>query len=547
MSEWKIDEEQLYTVNSMIQRVDHVLLRNLMTRTAQESALFPLMPYIDLSFNEAYYRYPDILRETMKYVTPEQVAHRTREVSTSFTRMRAFSTLDFYLLGRINLIRLGLLCPEDNLEDLWLVCNWWQRYMNAFSREYAHAYAMDASDIAPHHPERVLQVFEADAFSCDADEALRQSAAKFLATATTYNFLAHCECRLGQQGAGPYNLGGDRLMHIRDFTNMADGDFSWLDGMAEDIPYQNLSVCLITSGVAVDVTDFGSTYTVPEDYQSKVVGVGLYTSDFLSERYEPVGMGSAKELRETFDNLVEVLNEAIRKVYKRVVAMSARQRIDAGMFVYTQLPVGVTQIAGTYRYSDWEFVDERNERLRGLFNEEFAMDAYLENYAALLGKQGSATEYYLHPEYYNLWRKGGRTAGSPLPHPGREAILVSSSVLKDHDYSRRVNERGLDSCNGESSLPAKSGRYLTSRGLLTEDELNQAARAFRPKTEQDPWVHMDDQWVKYHWQTAEADELYRHTQQSSRLLRDRGASLRRADLDQIRQDAGETLWGAVGQ
>lgn len=546
MSEWQITEEQLYEVNTTMQRVDHALLRNLLTRSAQESALFPLMPYIMMSQTDTYFRYPDILRESMQYISPEEVGHRSREVFTGLTRMRAFSTLDFYLLGRANLVHLGLVRPEDNLEDLWLMCHWWNRFVRAFTREYAHSVALDAHDIAPHHPERILQVFEADSYSCDADPRLRHAAAKFLATATQYNFMANCECRLGQQGSGPYSLGGDLLLHIRHFTNMAEGELSWLDGTAEDVPYKNLSVVVITKGVTIDVTDFGSVYTAPEDYQSRIVGVGLYTSDIFSERYEPVGMDSAKDLADTFDELVEIMGEATRKVYKRIVGMTAAQRIDAGRITYVQVPVPVTQMAGTFRQSDWDSLDNRSERLRGLYNEEFSMDVYLENYATMTGDQGGSSEYYLHAEYYNGWRRGGRAAGQPLPQTGRAAILVSSNVLRDHDYPRRVNPNGLADCSGTSSLPPKTGRYRTSLGMLTEDEMNQAARNFHPRLTQEPWVYMDDQWVKYHWRTDEAEDLYRSTQESSRLLRDAGSQLRRADIAKVREDAGQTPWEAVG-
>ena len=54
---------------------------------------------------------------------------------------------------------------------------------------------------------------------------------------------------------------------------------------------------------------------------------------------------------------------------------------------------------------------------------------------------------------------------------------------------------------------------------------------------------MDDEWVKWHWQDADVDALYRHTQQGSRLLEGRGAGLRRTDLDAIRTAAGEPAWG----
>lgn len=542
MSEWKITEEQLYDANVIQQRSMESLLHNLVTRTAQESKLFPLAPYVFMSFNDAYLRYPDLLRKSMETISPEECAHWAREVATPMTRMRAYSTLTFYFLGRINLIKLGLLKPEDHLEDLVLVCDWWKRYMNAFNRNSGHLYARDASDIVTPHPERVLQVFEADAWSCDGNTELREAASKFLATATQYSFLCHCESRLGIQGAGPYALGENLLMQTRDFVNLGEGDFSWLDEVADGIDFQNLTLVMITKGVALEVTDWGSTYSSPEMYGDKLVGVGLYQSDLFTEGYQPVGMGSAKELTDTFTELSAKLSDATFKLYKRFVAMNAHQRIDAGMFTYFQNPATILHMAGSYDQADWEFVDDRNERLRAIYNEEYATDAYIENYAGLLGTHGAWNEYYVNPVHYAMWRRGGAAAGAPVPANGRMEFPVPASVLRDHDYSRRVNPGGLSDSKGPNSLRVKDGAWLTSRGRLSQDEYNEAARSARPALVQEPWVHLDDAWVKYHWQSSEADELYKRSQASSRLLSGRGAALRRADLNEIRQAAGEPAW-----
>jgi hypothetical protein len=542
VSEWQITETQLYDVNTLLQRSDNVLVNLFITRTAQESKLFPVLPYINMCMTESYYRYPDIVREITAQVTPEEIGHWAREVGNNFTHMRAYCHFNFYLLGRANLIRMGLIRPEDNLEDLWLMCDWWNRMMKAFNRERATTFAADAANIAPLHAERTLQVFEADAIAVDADPRLRAASAKFIATATQYNLLAHCECRLGLHSSGPYAMGGDVLMHVRHFTNLAEGDFSWLDDVASDVPYANLVMPVITKGVGIEITDFGSAYTTPEDYQSKVVGVGLYASDSLSERHVPVGMGSAAELADTFEHLTEVLTAATRKLYKRISGWNARQRIDAGLYVYFQGLAEPAHMAGVFRHEEWEFVDERNNRLRGMYNEEFALDSYVENWAALLGPQGSANEYYLHPEHYQIWRKAGQPGGAPVPHPGRQGFMVSSNVLRDHDYSRRVNPNGRGDLVGENSLPAKTGLWRTSQGDLTQEQFNEKAKAFRPKAAQAPWVHIDDQWVKWNWQSEEVNDLYRHTQEGSRLLAGRGASLRRTDLDKIRLNAGEPTW-----
>jgi hypothetical protein len=541
MSEWQITEQQLLELNAHLQRTDDVLIHNCLTRTAQESKLFPIMPYLMMCFYDAYYRFPDLLREATAVMSPEEMGHRAREVSTSLHKVTTWGTLNFYLNGRTNLIKAGLLRPEDNLEDLCFMVDFHHRYSRAYNRSNAHVWTLDANDISQTHEERTLQAFEADAF--EADEALRHAAAKFVAAGTQYSFLVHCESRVGLSASGPYRLGDRHLLHTRDFTKLSECDFSWLDGVAEGVTHNNLTITLITEGVGIEITDWGTPYASPEDYQDRIVGVGLYTSDFLTDRYVPVGMDSAKELTETLRAITEELGVATRRLYSRFAEMTFDQMVEGGIYVYFQAASEATHLAGTYRQSDWEMIDERTRRFWPVYNEEYSLDAYVDHFAAMAGDLASASEYYLHPVSYGVWRRSG--AKGPLPAPGRNANLVPARVLRDHGYPRRVNPNGLADVRGRSSLPAKSAPYTFSCGRLSEAEMNERARAFRSPLFESPWRNIDEQTVKWHYAEPEVDALYRYAQEHSRLLRDRGASLRRADIDAIRREAGERPWSEV--
>ncbi|MCW2993378.1 MAG: hypothetical protein JWQ18_873 [Conexibacter sp.] len=541
MSDWRIDEPQLLELNAFLQRTDDVLIHNCLTRTAQESKLFPIMPYLMMCFYDAYYRVPDLLREATAVLSPEDMGHRAREICSNASKLTLWGTLNFYLNGRTNLIRAGLLRPEDNLEDLWFMVDFHHRFMRAYQRGSAQVWALDAGDIAQCHEERTLQVFEADAF--EADDALRSAAAKFTAAATQYSFLGHCESRVGLQSSGPYNLGDRRLMHTRDFTQLSECDFSWLDGVAEGVTYNNLTLVLITDGVGIEITDFGTAYTTPEAYQSRITGVGLYASDFLCDRHQPVGMDSARDLTGTLLALTEEIKVATRKLYARFSEMTNDQMIEAGIGVYFQAPTDLAHMAGTYRQADWDFVDDRTRRFWPVYNEEYALDSYVDNFAALLGSNAADSDYYLHPISYGVWRRGG--GKGPLPTPGRNASLVPARVLGDHDYSLRANANGLKDVRGTSSLPTKTGKYTFTRGRLTEDEMNAAARSYSSPLLEAPWRHIDERTVKFHWQEPEVDGLYRYAQEGSRLLAGRGSALRRADIDAVRREAGERPWSEV--
>jgi len=153
MSEWKITEEQLIAANVLIQRSDDVLVTNCVTRTAQESKLFPILPYLDMVMIDTYWRYPDLLRKALGVLSPEDVGHRTRNVSTTLTRLTAWASLNYYLNGRSLLMRLGIIGPEDNLEDLVFMVEWYRRMAGAYHRndrvvEVSHRMAECPT---PHH------------------------------------------------------------------------------------------------------------------------------------------------------------------------------------------------------------------------------------------------------------------------------------------------------------------------------------------------------------------------------------------------------------
>jgi len=90
MSEWAITEEQLGRVNRFLQSSGDQMIHNCLTRTAQESKLFPIMPYLQLNFFEAYYRFPDQLRRASEVISPEDCGHRARNATCNLGRLTSW-------------------------------------------------------------------------------------------------------------------------------------------------------------------------------------------------------------------------------------------------------------------------------------------------------------------------------------------------------------------------------------------------------------------------------------------------------------------------
>jgi hypothetical protein len=159
-------------------------------------------------------------------------------------------------------------------------------------------------------------------------------------------------------------------------------------------------------------------------------------------------------------------------------------------------------------------VDERAERFRPLFNDEFSRDALV---GLCIGT---------HPSHqlseYTMMQHSNK--------PQRLYSLIPYSILQGEDYTPTSGPI----YPGKSHLDAKIDRYATTRGILDLAEYNRLAREVRPPAMEPKYRHLCETWVKYHAGTPAADELYRIEQSQSRLLKGKGSSLKRADVEKMR-------------
>ena len=72
----------LLEANSYIQKLADSFYFMCTTRTVQESKLFPVNPYIALSYYNAWYRYPELLRKVDAAMPAEEIGDRARQVGS---------------------------------------------------------------------------------------------------------------------------------------------------------------------------------------------------------------------------------------------------------------------------------------------------------------------------------------------------------------------------------------------------------------------------------------------------------------------------------
>ena len=514
MSDIEISYAQLLETNNLIQQNADETYWLCATRTVQESKIFPVSAYILFSYLNCFYRYPVLMKKMEERMSAEEIGDRARSQGIKIV---AWTIPCFYLLGREMLINWGVIRPTDAVEDVVYVLDFWKRFQLSWHRNNGNITNRQANHRAQIMPEQRLQVFHADAFECRPGDPLHTAAQAFMATIAQYGFLVSCESRLTIHNHGPYKIADKREMLIRDFRELAESDYPWLDGVGQDIPYNNLTVSMILEDCHINLLDdWGSFESEPEMKSEHMVAVGLYTADYLTDGHIPVGMGSKRELAETFQELTEIIKSATKKLWEEMAAWSRDQLLDAGAVTYYGVGKEFAHIAGVYEMEDWMLIDERAERFRPLLNDEYG-NLFLGELVGYISTPSQIMHDYTMMQHNDI--------------PARALSYLPYSILNDGDYTASVGPMRP----GDSYLPRKNDRYRTSQGILTQDEYNRHAREFVPSTCRDPYRFLCADWVKYHYDTPLADELFALEQRESRLLKSKGAGLQRANVEALRE------------
>jgi hypothetical protein len=490
------------------------------TRTVQESKFFPVSAYVMLGYLNAFYRYPALLRKVEAEISPEDLADRIRNVNSKLKSMGTnWCMINFYLLGREMLINMGVIRPQDAAEDVAYVLNFWRRYQLAWRRDDGHITNLEGGHRSQVLPERQIQVMHGDLFPCEEGDELQKAAINFTAAISQYAVLIACESRVCMTNHGPYNLGNNEELLVREFFDLGQGDLPWLDEIAESLPFSRLTMTTAVRNTHFYIIDdWGSYEAQPEFKAENLSGVGLYTSDDLSETHTPVGMGSREELTDKLNEYAELLKGVTTKLWERFAAYEREQLMDAGALTYFAIIRDFAHVAGVYEHNDWFTIDERANRFRALLNDEYGNE--------ILGALFVPLSLNSHQwNEYQMMRHSGlpKRTYSPLPY----------TLLNSDDYVGTVGDTIFP---GVTCLPEKLDRYWTTRGTMTAAELNAATRSFTPRIATEEMRYLDDAWVKYNYTSEQADELYRIDQAASRLLKGKGASLRRSDVQKLRAD-----------
>ena len=90
----------LLQANNSIQSIGDDTYWLCVTRTVQESKLFPVPAYMLLSYLCCYYRYPALLRKIESRLSAQEIGDRARAMGGKFGNLPGWALPTFFLLGR---------------------------------------------------------------------------------------------------------------------------------------------------------------------------------------------------------------------------------------------------------------------------------------------------------------------------------------------------------------------------------------------------------------------------------------------------------------
>jgi hypothetical protein len=311
-------------------------------RTSLESKLIPVSAYIITACIESLLRYPEMMRRIDAVMPAEEIGRRARRPGCRVNTVYLWSIANFALVGR-KVFEMVDPARANDVAALGTIADFWERAAIAFRGDGTRQ-AWDTGAATPYGPEIVEALLAGVVDVTDPDERARIK--RFNATLVSYLFLLYFDTRVGAGDTGPYPLPDGRVLLVRDYYHLAESDFPW-SGVAAGVPHRNLTAALILDGVTIDrTTDFGTSYTTPEDYLDHLVGFALYEPDPTTGALSPVSL-------DTLDSIVAAVRAAQSAHYRAIAAMTRDEKIRCGAYVYFSFLRPFAEEAGIADELDW--------------------------------------------------------------------------------------------------------------------------------------------------------------------------------------------------
>lgn len=337
-------EPSLEEWNWLVHKGGAAYKSELSARTVFESELFGMNTYILMSMMEDYLRVPERLRTIREHATPAELVRRALPIGNkrSFINLAAMPL--HYLTGRELFVDLGENTLEQGLEDQLEVMRFWREATIAM-RTDGVLFNMDAEPSNSSHVVGDRLMTEILDNLVPADDETKTAIRKFGARLTAYAFLENCDARTAVCDTGPYELEDGTFLALRETCADGDGDFPWLDGIRETLPYKHFVIAhRLPAGIRMDNNVWGTAWFTPSDYQADIISTRVFCTD--GDVLRPLGLAE-------IDEATKAIRKAHRALYQRLAETDPEERNLYATQMYAWKTKAWARLAGCYDEIDW--------------------------------------------------------------------------------------------------------------------------------------------------------------------------------------------------
>ncbi|AFA71151.1 hypothetical protein GPOL_c00750 [Gordonia polyisoprenivorans VH2] len=239
-------------------------------RSGFTSEIFPMLPYMAMSTIEDFHTYPERVRIIDAARPAEVIGAQLRQRPGLISPLWIWMVGYHYLCGREQLIGLGKLRPDEDIDDVRTVVDFWRRLTLAYRGDGTLDYK-DAGFTNRYLPDAQVDRLRA---SIDAvDPTTARDLQQLNATLSGYAFMYFTDSRVGICDHGPYPDGADTALLVRDFLCLDSGQFSYPWAADCDPGVSGITLTLRFPLDAFDyfeINDWGTTFTEPDQLLSTV-------------------------------------------------------------------------------------------------------------------------------------------------------------------------------------------------------------------------------------------------------------------------------------
>lgn len=337
-------EPTLEEWNWLVRTAGAAYKSELSARTVFESELFGMNTYILMSMMEDYLRVPERIRTIKRYASASDLVRKALPIGNkrSFINLSAMPL--HYLTGRELFVDLGENELGDGVADQLEVLRFWREATIAM-RTDGVLFNMDADPANSSHVAEDALLTEIRSHLLDADDATKSGIRKFGARLTAYAFLENCDARTAVCDTGPYLLEDGSFLALRETCCDGDGDFPWVDGIRETLPYHHFVIAYrLPASVRMDNNVWGTAWFTPSDYQSEILETRVFCTD--GGRLRPMDAGEVEEA-------TKAIRKAHRALYQRLAETDPEERNLYATQMYAWKLKAWARLAGCYDEIDW--------------------------------------------------------------------------------------------------------------------------------------------------------------------------------------------------